>query len=348
MAETTLLIDARARGPHGPFAAENVLGATVLDQLVSMALSVQSPPVIVHARAEEIEILGGLLSDPRRGSCRFVTGPPPAGSPLLRTDRLYHPSRLRHAIRRGRDPETAVLWRLDTPHGLQGAEDELARRRHYQPLGRFWALGLARMLATRLSSTRIRPNHLTITAGLLMLSAAALIAMASASSVAGPIAAALMALALVLDTADGHLARLQGTASPFGRWLDANLDELADMALHAAVAWSLFAPSRNPAWLLLGMAYGMGKYLFLVGQHTWIGSESAPAPAPAPSSGVPSLAELSLSRRISHWIGHADLRWHAWIVLAVLGCLKWELILFSLYFPLRALAGACRKGRSHA
>lgn len=344
MADTTLLIDARARGPHGPLAAEYVLGAAVLDHHVSMALSVQSPPVTVHARADEIASLGDLLRDARHASCQFVTGPPPAGSAVLRTDRLYHPSRLRRAIRHGRDPETAVLWRLDTPHGLKGAEDELARRRHYQPLGRFWALGLARLIATWLASTRVRPNHLTGIAGVLMLSAAGLIALGFASPIAGPIAAILMALALVLDTADGHLARLQGTASPFGRWLDANLDELADMALHAAVSWSLFQQSRNPAWLMVGMAYGMGKYLFLVGQHTWMGSGSDSA---APQ-GVPTLANLSFSRRLSHWLGHADLRWHAWIVLAAAGALEWELVMFTLYFPLRALAGACRKGMSHA
>ena len=55
------------------------------------------------------------------------------------------------------------------------------------------------------------------------------------------LASASLAAALVLDTSDGHLARLQGTASEFGRWLDANLDELGDMALHAAIAWAAFA-----------------------------------------------------------------------------------------------------------
>ena len=55
-----------------------------------------------------------------------------------------------------------------------------------------------------------------------------------------------MALALVLDTADGRLARLQGTSSAFGRWLDQFLDELADLALHAAIAWSAFARDGRP------------------------------------------------------------------------------------------------------
>jgi phosphatidylglycerophosphate synthase len=345
MPEPALLIDARSRGPDGPLAAERVLGATVLDQAVALALLLRPSPLVVHARADEFDALARLLPEGRRDACRFVTGPPPAGAAVLRTDRLYDPARLRRAIRSGRDPETAVLWRLDTPHGLRGADEELARRRHFQPLGRLWATALARGLATALAPTAVRPNHLTLVAGALMLAGAGLVAFAPASMSFRLLTAACLALALVLDTADGHLARLQGTAGAFGRWLDANLDELADMALHAAVAWSLYARSGHVGWLLAGMAYGMGKYMFLVGQHTWTSPAERPAAAP---TGVPALAGLSWPRRVAHWTGHADVRWHAWIALAAAGRLEWELIAFVAYFPLRALAGAYRKGAAHA
>ncbi len=73
-----------------------------------------------------------------------------------------------------------------------------------------------------------------------------------------------MAVALVLDTADGRLARLQGTSSAFGRWLDEFLDEMVDLVLHAAIAWSAFVRDGRPVWLLLGIAYASGKYLFRV------------------------------------------------------------------------------------
>ena len=33
--------------------------------------------------------------------------------------------------------ESAVIWRLDRPRGLDGAGEELIRRRTYQPIGRF-------------------------------------------------------------------------------------------------------------------------------------------------------------------------------------------------------------------
>ncbi len=178
----------------------------------------------------------------------------------------------------------------------------------------------------------------------------------------------MLALALVLDTADGHLARLQGTASEFGRWLDTNLDEVGDMALHAAIAWSLFQRDQWAAWLVLGMVYAMGKYVFLVGNSTW--EQDAPSPSlpltltlpregggdqketgsalltPSPLAGE-GWGEGVL-RRLAHWAGHADVRWHAWIVLAALGRLDVELIAFAVYFPLRAFAGAVRKAVKRA
>jgi hypothetical protein len=83
------------------------------------------------------------------------------------------------------------------------------------------------------------------------------------------VAAALMWLAWLCDRVDGKLARLQGTASKLGAWLDANLDELCDVGLHAAVAWRVFVSAGETGavapWLLA--VFVAGKYLFLHG--TW-------------------------------------------------------------------------------
>ncbi len=157
-----------------------------------------------------------------------------------------------------------MLWRLDRPEALQTADEELKRRLTYQPIGKYWAFPLARTLAQVLSPTRVRPNHLTLTAGALMLLAAGLIAVSPAGWLDRSITALALALALVLDTADGRLARLQGTSSAFGRWLDQVLDELADLVLHAAIAWAAFRQAGQPIWLVLGIVYASGKYLFLV------------------------------------------------------------------------------------
>jgi phosphatidylglycerophosphate synthase len=333
-------IDARPRGPRGPLADEMVLGRSVLAHLLDLALAQGEGTVVIHARLEEHRRLHDLVGDRPPGRLAFATGPPSERAAILRTDRIYDPRRLRRALRRGLDPESAVLWRLDRPHALAGAEDELRRRQTYQPFGRFWALAPARGLARLLRPTWVRPNALTTASAALVLGASGAVAFAPAVLSARAATAAALAVALVLDTADGHLARLQGTASEFGRWLDAALDELGDMALHAAIAWAAFARDGRPAWLLLGMLYGMGKYLFVVATAGPAGGEAPSAPAgPAPAPSI-----LAVCVRLA---GHADIRWHLWIILAALGQLDAALVAYAAYFPARALAVAVRKGVRH-
>jgi phosphatidylglycerophosphate synthase len=178
----------------------------------------------------------------------------------------------------------------------------------------------------------------TLAASALLLAASGLVAFASPAWPVNLAASSALALGLVLDTADGHLARLQGTASEFGRWLDAWLDELCDMALHAAIAWSAFARTGSAAWLLLGMLYAMGKYTFVVGS-TGDGSSSAPRWPRARPSVLTEVVRLA---------GHADVRWHLWIVLAAVGRLDAALTAYALYFPTRSVLGAMRKAVRHA
>ena len=338
-----LVIDARPRGPRGPLAGERVLGRPVLDHLLELAGSFGDGPISVHARLDEHEGLLKSVGASGRGRLRLVTGPPPENASILRTDRLYDRARLKKALHRGKDPESAVIWRLDRPQGLDGADAELIRRRTYQPIGRFWAIGPARGLARLLRPTRIRPNAVTVASASLVLAASVLVAIDGPSWASRWLASAALAIALVLDTSDGHLARLQGTASEFGRWLDANLDELGDMALHAAIAWSAFVRDGHPAWLAVGMLYAMGKYLFLVGAST--GSD---LDGTTETSGLPSSSQSrSGLRSIALMLGHADVRWHLWIVLAAMGRLDVALAAYALYFPARAIAGAARKAARH-
>jgi phosphatidylglycerophosphate synthase len=336
-----LVIDARPRGPTGPLAGELVLGRPVLAHLVELASALERGPIPIHARADEHAWFHSLVDPGSEARIRFTTGPPPEGAAVLRTDRLYDPGQLGRALRRGRDPESAVVWRLDRPFALEGASDELIRRRTYQPLGRFWALAPARLLARALKNTPVRPNALTLASAALVLGSAAAVAFAGSAGWIRAATATGLAVALVLDTADGHLARLQGTASEFGRWLDGYLDELGDVALHAGVAWAAFVRDGRPAWLVLGMAYGMGKFLFFVGNATW-----SPGTA-VESAGIAGPGQSGPSRLV-HWAGHADVRWHLWIILAALGRLDVALAAYAAYFPARALAGVWRKARCHA
>ncbi len=335
-----LVIDARPLGPRGPLAAEVVLGRTVLDRLVEQALAAVGPGGGVGVLGDR-DALPSLAETDRVA----LIDREPASATIVRTDRLYDGRRLKRAARRGRDPESAAIWRLDRPEGLAGAEQELNRRLNYQPLGRHWAFPIADRLAAALRDSKVTPNALTLAAGALMFISAALVACGDLGRVARGVVASAMAAALVLDTADGRLARLQGSCSAFGRWLDQVLDEAADMALHAAVAWAAFAATARPEWLLLGIAFASGKYLFLIQSLAGEEMEKEAAKTAADGDRRGRLAPL---RSLIGLMGHADLRWHLWIVLAAVGRLDVALAAYAVYFPLRAALGIARKGAARA
>ena len=287
-----------------------------------------------------------LAGRSREESVHFVSGPPRADAAVLRTDRFYDKARLTRGLLSGRSPETAVLWRLDRSESLLTAEEELTRRINYQPLGKYWAFPVARSLADRLRATRARPNHLTLAAAALMLMAALLVAAGPLGWLGHAATALALALALVLDTTDGRLARLQGTTSAFGRWLDQILDELADLALHAAVAWAAYLATGRPLWLVLGILYASGKYLFLV--QSLLGDElerEGSGDVSQPGTLVRSvLGDRSKSTgglvACARLVGHADVRWHLWIVLAIAGRLDVALLVLRVLLP-RASHGWC-------
>jgi phosphatidylglycerophosphate synthase len=347
-----LAIDAHPRGPRGLIAAEVVLGRTMIGHVADLAIELapEGEPVAVYARPEEHRELSELVGERLRTRLVLVAGPPRTDAAVLRTDRYYDRSRLRRRLSRGDSPESAVLWRLDRPESLLSADEELTRRLTYQPIGKFWAFPLAERLAEWLRPTSIRPNAVTAASAALMLAAAALVAFDPAGPGAAMSIAAALALALILDTADGRLARLQGTSSDFGRWLDEFLDELVDLVLHAAIAWSAFVRDGRPAWLLLGMAYVAGKYLFRV--QSSLGEDlerRTSGRALASHSFHPARGYhprgLTAAVRL---LGHADFRWHLWIALAAIGRLDVALVAYAAYFPARTLAGALRKGWRHA
>jgi hypothetical protein len=349
-----LVIDARPQGPRGLLAAEVVLGRSMLRHLLDLAveLSDANQPVRVHARAEDHRELRELIHDRHQTPVEFLSDPPRGDDAILRTDCFYDAARLPGLLRRGRPPDAAVIWRLDQPETLLAADAELTHRLTYQPIGKYWAFPLAQRLAEALRDSPVRPNVVTLAAAALMLLAAGLVAFGPTGWTGRAAVAAAMALALVLDTADGRLARLQGTSSAFGRWLDQSLDELTDLALHTAIAWAAFVRAGAPLWLLVGMAYAAGKYLFLVqsilGDDLERRSGDRPSTRDLPvlrASSGPGARGLVAALR---GIGHADIRWHLWIALAMVGRLDLALAGYAAYFPARALAGAARKGVRYA
>jgi phosphatidylglycerophosphate synthase len=319
-----VVIDARPRGPDGPWAVQSILGRPVLAHLIEAV----GRPASIVAHDDDRHAVRSATSREPIAWCDA----PSVGRVVLRADRLYEPRALRSALRRGRDPETSAFWRLDLAPDPVAAGAELARRLWYQPLGRYWGGPLARRLARALVATPVRPNALTLAAGAIMFAAAAIVATGAAGIAVQCITALLLAVALVLDTADGHLARLQNTASELGRRLDAALDELADLFLHVAIAWSSYRVTGRVEWLGMGLIYALGRAVFDAARRVADARDGCGQPE---SHAPPDRAKAL--RRLVRLAGHADVRWHLWIILAALGRLDWALLAYAAYYPARTV-----------
>jgi phosphatidylglycerophosphate synthase len=171
--------------------------------------------------------------------------------------------------------------------------------------------------------------------GLFMaLAACGIIAVGQTASL---LAAALLAVAWLCDRLDGQLARLQRTATASGAWLDANVDELIDVAAHTAVAWAASATGVGPwPWLLLAAFLG-GKFLFF---HSLSADVLAPHGSPKAATGG------SWLRRLYHLPGNTDVRVHVLIAAVAGGWWIAELAIVAAYFNLRWLARYVRVAAS--
>lgn len=117
-----------------------------------------------------------------------------------------------------------------------------------RPLGRRLAAGAYRLNAT--------PNRVTAVSAVFTFCALAVVALADPTVVTSLTVAALLIIGYGLDAADGQLARLQGSGSPAGEWLDHVVDAFKMGSLHLVVlvCWYRFFEIPT-AWLLVPLAY---------------------------------------------------------------------------------------------
>ena len=204
------------------------------------------------------------------------------------------------------------------------------RRSVNYPLSSWYLRPAAGALAWRLSATLVRPWHLSL-CGLVAaaLAAGAILTLPGASL----LPAALVLAYWFFDRADGQLARCQRTASRFGAWLDANIDELVDVGLHLAVAEAAAVAGSSWAWPAL-VAFLAGKYLLMYGllveEHAGDAQGSASL-AIAQSESRPK----RIVRLLYHAPGNADLRIHLLAAALASGWLTAELVLIAVYYNVR-------------
>jgi len=212
------------------------------------------------------------------------------------------------------------------PRFLTSGAEESRRAQNY-PISRWYLRPLAALVARRLEYSTVRPWQVTVAGFGLTLLAALSITLLSAPSV---IACLLILGAWFCDRLDGQLARRQGAASAFGAWLDANLDELADLTLQTSFAYASAAQLGNVAWYLWG-AFVTGKYLFMYGLAA---EEDAVEPTKSPEA----QQEAGLAHRLYHLPANADVRVHLAAAAAFCGGLGFELAFVAAYYQFRWMA----------
>ncbi|GLZ10372.1 hypothetical protein Acsp04_06070 [Actinomadura sp. NBRC 104425] len=131
------------------------------------------------------------------------------------------------------------------------------RERTYKARDAWWTVLLVDPLASRLvrftaNRTNITPNQLTVGALILGLGAGACFAVAEwPYLVAG---ALLYHLSFTLDCMDGKIARLKGTGSVFGAWLDYIFDRVRVLACAIALMGGQYAATGNVAYVWTALA----------------------------------------------------------------------------------------------
>jgi len=158
----------------------------------------------------------------------------------------------------------------DAPRRTVRESIELLRSHQKPPRGvsvysvhvnRPWGRALA-AVADRLG---LSPNTVTLLSGACSLTAVALIATLTPSPRLGVLIAVLLALGFALDSADGQLARLRGTGSKSGEFLDHMLDCLVKLSLHLAVLVAWVSADVARRWLLVPIGFQIAAVLLFFG-----------------------------------------------------------------------------------
>jgi phosphatidylglycerophosphate synthase len=163
----------------------------------------------------------------------------------------------------------------------------------------------ARVIAAAAVRAGIGPNGVSLLSALASFAGLALLALVPAGWAVGVAAACLLALGYIMDSADGQVARVTGTGSPAGEWLDHVIDAVRTPALHLVVRigfprWL----DAGPALLLLPLAFtllAVGHFMSQIlaeqlGRQLAAATPGrrATAPAEAPSGKGPAWSVLLL------------------------------------------------------
>ncbi|MCM0640793.1 CDP-alcohol phosphatidyltransferase family protein [Cellulomonas wangsupingiae] len=131
---------------------------------------------------------------------------------------------------------------------------------------RFVNRRLGRLLAAWAHSVGLTPNQVTGLSALATFVGIALLAALPPSWPLGVAVALLLALGYALDSADGQVARLTGTGSRAGEWLDHVVDATKISALPLALLVGLYRSDAAPeSWLLVPLVHAVAGPVYFFG-----------------------------------------------------------------------------------
>jgi phosphatidylglycerophosphate synthase len=237
------------------------------------------------------------------------------------------------------------------------------RERTYKPVDAWWTVLLVDPLASRLVRLVapyrwITPNVLTLIASIFGFGAAACFAVGDRwALVAGGI---LFHISFVVDCMDGKIARLNGTGTMFGQWLDFVLDRVRVFFIALALFGGQYAKTQDVAYLwLMAVAIFLDLFRYLNSaqmtkvrrsMRDQIAAFTRPAPVEAepavgmgePADEMPEPAPAgggSLKRRIGETLRRNRIRTH------LISGIEYEMSVFiiapitGLIFPVTIVAG---------
>ncbi|WP_244188088.1 CDP-alcohol phosphatidyltransferase family protein [Streptomyces regalis] len=156
---------------------------------------------------------------------------------------------------------------MDFPSTLKQLSKVQKPARGVPGYSRFVNRPAGRVLAAAAHGIGLSPNHVTAASGLVTFPAIAAVALYPPSHALGRWVTLALLIGFALDSADGQLARLHGSASSAGAWMDHVVDCAKILSIHAAVLVSFyrFFDLPRPVLLLAPITFQFAAVLLFFG-----------------------------------------------------------------------------------
>ncbi len=200
------------------------------------------------------------------------------------------------------------------------------KRKVWNPISRFYLEPFSEWLIEKfIRYTPITPNFITISRLVVGILITPFIYFGGFTNLL--IFAAGIQFCRVLDTMDGHLARLTNRTSKYGKFMEYFIDMFIVNIWHVAIAVTLFLKSGQVIWLYIGLFYLFGKYL-----HAYLALVSDLSYPNHMDDNIKMKATKNpISKFMLFWLDF-DVAYHLMSLFAIINRLDWFLVFYAFYY----------------